>query len=155
MLRKIFCLLAVIITVSSCGKKENEVSTSENGSTESVEFSDSNSKVPFSWEQIKKMIDSDKAEGKRDFICTEDEWKASISNYNQKSIETLKTRKYATPELIEAMSLIPRPFYEYNYEKNERRISTENDFNTILDIGWGATMSAPSIQSFMTANLKP
>ncbi len=155
MLKRFFTALLLLFFIS-CGNNSSD--SKKEKTDEKISVSDSlknDGKSQFSWDQISKLIESDKANNIRNFECTKEDWEKAIKNYNDTVIATLKTRKYATPELIEAMSIVPRPFFAYNYEKNESRMVQTNDFNVILDLGWGSTMSAPSIQGFMTANLSP
>ncbi len=110
-------------------------------------------KSQFSWTQIKKLFDKDK----RRIRCNEKRWNQLIADYNKNTIGTLKTRinDYATPELIRAMTIIPRPFFAYQYENNVDMTHNSPVWNNIIDIGWGSTMSASSIQAYMTAHLEP
>ncbi len=155
MLKRFFTALLLLFFIS-CGNNSTDSKGEITDNKSSVsDASKNDGKSQFTWEQISKLVESDKTNNIRNFECTKEDWDTAIKNYNETVITTLKTRKYATPELIEAMSIVPRPFFAYNYEKNESRMMQTNDFNVILDLGWGSTMSAPSIQGFMTANLNP
>jgi len=112
-------------------------------------------KQEFSWDQIKAMIDKDKAMNARKFEATESQWKSAVQSYKDNALVDLSKQHYLTPELLEAMTVVPRPFFAYNYETNKNQMANADKFKGIIDIGWGATMSAPSIQAFMTANLEP
>ncbi|NNM54092.1 MAG: protein-L-isoaspartate O-methyltransferase [Spirochaetales bacterium] len=109
----------------------------------------------FTWKDIQAQIAYGQAAHLRNFSMTEDEWNTAVQGYEQKAIAEIATRKYAYPALLDALRKVPRPFLAYNYEKDEQKTNIPEDYNTIIDIGWGATMSAPSIQAFMTAQLHP
>ncbi len=109
----------------------------------------------FTWKDIQAQIAYGQAAHLRNFSMTEEEWNTAVQGYEQKAIAQIATRKYAYPELLDALRKVPRPFLAYNYEKDEQKTNILEDYNTIIDIGWGATMSAPSIQAFMTAQLHP
>jgi protein-L-isoaspartate(D-aspartate) O-methyltransferase len=109
----------------------------------------------FSWAQIKAMIDKNLAAKARDFNPTEAQWTSAVQKYEDNAVATIARKVYTTPELTAAFSVVPRPFFAYNYETNKNRMDQTGDFLQIIDIGYGSTMSAPSIQSYMTANLEP
>jgi protein-L-isoaspartate(D-aspartate) O-methyltransferase len=109
----------------------------------------------FTWPQIQAQVAWGLATHLRDYDIDEAQWNQAVQIYQDKALAMIATRKYATPELLQALREVPRPFFAYNYQTNQQKTNIPEDYNTIIDLGYGATMSAPSIQAFMTANLHP
>ena len=109
----------------------------------------------FDWAQIHKEIDYGLATHLRNYDVTEAQWSKAVQTYQTKAIDVIATRKYSTPELLRALQEVPRPFLAYNYQTNQTKINIPEAYQTIIDLGYGATMSAPSIQAFMTAQMHP
>jgi protein-L-isoaspartate(D-aspartate) O-methyltransferase len=112
-------------------------------------------KTPFTWEQIEALFKYEKENNLRLVKMTQKKWERIMAAYNNNALKHVKLRKYATPELIRALEIIPRPYLAYNYETDKDRFLGTTGFKSIIDLGWGSTMSATSIQAFMTANAEP
>ena len=110
---------------------------------------------PFTWEQIKPVFEADRRHNKRDLLFTKRRWQTLMRKYQRDIVGTLRKKPYATPELIHAVSIVPRPFFAYQYENDVDMMDGGVVWNRIIDIGWGSTMSATSIQGLMTAHLEP
>jgi|GEM_PF-813003 len=109
----------------------------------------------FGWPAIQAQIQYGLKSHLRNYTITEADWKRDLKAYQTKAIAVIAKKPYATPELIQALQSVPRPFLAYNYQTRLPRTQIAEDYGTIIDVGFGATMSAPSIQAFMTAQLHP